>query len=539
MITLAALLFAALPQNLSVEGASVHTGTAAGWSGPLVIVEGRIAAPGTSAADGPRVALEGAFVTPGIVDAHAHLLGLGAAAENVSVVGTGTYDDVIERAVARAAETPPGEWILGRGWDQNDWPVQVMPHHRELSEAIPDHPVVLTRIDGHALLANAKAMELAGVGPDSVSPRGGEILLDGGAPTGVFVDAAMNLIRGAIPDGTVEQTRRQLLLAQEKCLAAGLTCVHDAGMSSAVLDLVRELHTAGEWRLRLYVMLPQAERDAIARGPWMTPDQLITVRAVKGYADGALGSRGAALLEGYADRENFRGLMLMPAAGIQQLAQHCADHGFQLCVHAIGDRANREVLDAYAATSFPQGRAAARFRIEHAQIVTAADMRRFAELHVLPSMQPTHLTSDMPWAPERIGPERVPSSYAWRSFHRLGLPVAFGSDFPVESHDPRKGLFAAVTTRSPVGGPAEGWRPDQRLSRAAAIKGFTADAAFAAFQEHDLGTIREGNLADFTVWDRDLLSCPEDEILEAVVLLTVVGGKVAYRDPSITLENPR
>jgi len=541
MSTLAALFLALAPQNLTIEGAAVHTGTEQPWGGSIVVREGRIEPSGRAAADAAAtVTFDTGFLYPGLVDAHAHILSLGAALENVDVVGTGSYEEVVERVVARAEMLAPGEWILGRGWDQNDWPVTDMPEHAALSKAVPDHPVVLTRIDGHALLANAKAMELAGITAGSEAPSGGEILRDGaGAPSGVFVDAAMNLVRGAQPTSSVEQVRRQLLLAQEQCLRAGLTCVHDAGMPDEVIDVLRELHTAGEWHLRVYAMLPAAETDAIRRGPWMTPDQRITVRAVKGYADGALGSRGAALLEAYADRSGFRGLMLTPRAGLQNLAQLCADHGFQLCVHAIGDRANRDVLDAYAATTFRDGRAAARFRIEHAQIVSPSDFPRFAELHVIPSMQPTHLTSDMPWAPTRIGPGRVPGAYAWRTFHRLGLPVAFGSDFPVESHDPRKGLFAAVTTRSEEGGPVEGWRPDQKLGRAAALRGFTLDAAFAAFQERDLGTVAAGKLADFTVFDRDLLTCPEDELLRARVLLTVVGGRVAYRDPSVSFEPPR
>jgi len=534
-LVLAAALSAA-PQNLVLEGASVHTGTAAAWRGPIVVEEGRIRPPGTTPPESvERIVLdEGAFLLAGLHDAHAHLGGLGAALENVDLVGTRSYDEVIARVVERALRTPEGEWIQGRGWDQNDWDRQVMPLHDALSRAVPDHPVVLTRVDGHALLANARAMELARIDADTPVPEGGEMLRgEGQRPSGVFVDAAMGLVRRAAPGGGREEVRRHLLLAQERCLAAGLTCVHDAGMSTTVVEVLRELHTEGKWHLRVYVMLSASETDAIRRGPWMTPDRVITVRAVKGYADGALGSRGAALLEPYSDRDNFKGLMLTPAKGIQKLAQLCADHGFQLCVHAIGDRANREVLDAYAATEFGGGRQSARFRIEHAQIVAPSDFERFAELHVIPSMQPTHLTSDMPWAPQRIGPERVPGAYAWRHFHRIGLPVPFGSDFPVESHDPRKGLFAAITTRSLDGGPDEGLRPDQKLGRAAAIKGFTLDAAFGSFFEDDLGTVQPGKLADFTVFDRDLLTVPEDEILRAEVLLTVVGGKVAYRSPRI------
>ncbi len=252
------------------------------------------------------------------------------------------------------------------------------------------------------------------------------------------------------------------------------------------------------------------------------------MRAVKGYADGALGSRGAVLLEPYADRAGWKGLMLTPKAGLQELAQRCADHGMQLCTHAIGDAANRAVLDAYAAVKIDGGLAPQRFRVEHAQVVAADDFARFRGLGVLPSMQPTHLTSDMPWATERLGADRVTRAYAWRSFHALDVVVPFGSDFPVESVDPRKGLFAAVTTRSERGGPAGGWRPDQKLSREQALRGFTLHAAHGMHAEKDLGTIEPGKLADFTVFDRNLLTCSDAELLAAKVLLTVIGGRVVH-----------
>ena len=533
MLTLALplVLVLAPPQDLVVRGVTVHTGTVRAWEGPVVAADGRLQPPGTKVPGGAHeVALGGAFLYPGLTDAHAHLKGFGASLENVDLVGTTSYSEVIERVLARAATTLPGEWITGRGWDQNDWTVTDMPHHRLLSEAVPDHPVYLTRIDGHAGLANATAMKLAGVREGTESPSGGELLWgETGLPTGVFVDRAQALVRRVMPGAGPDQVRRQLLAAQRECLAAGLTCVHDAGMGPETVDILRALHTAGRWHLRVYVMLPGGATEAIRRGPWMTPDQVITVRAVKGYADGALGSYGALLLEPYSDRKNFKGLATNPMKGLLKLSQLCADHGFQLCVHAIGDKANREVLDAYEATVFKNGRAAARFRVEHAQVIAPEDFKRFLDLHVIPSMQPTHLTSDMPWAPERLGAERISGTYAWRTFHRLGLPVAFGSDFPVESHDPRKGLFAAVTTRSETGGPEAGWRPDQKLSRAEAIRGFTLDAAYAAFQEHDLGTVEPGKFADFTVFDRDLSACKENELLEAKVLLTVIRGRVVYR----------
>jgi len=528
MLALSLLLSTvASPQDLVLEGVRVHTGTDRAWGPRLVVQEGRIAGPEADPPTGAPVRRVPGFVLPGLHDAHGHLLGLGAALESVDLVGTKSLAEIVARVRARAAGTPPGEWIVGRGWDQNDWDDNAFPTHVRLSEAVPDHPVWLVRIDGHAALANAKAMAVAGLDSATATPSGGEIVKDdAGAPTGVLVDAAMALVGGSVPDPSPAQLERQLLAAHDACLSVGLTCVHDAGMPPQVVDVVRRLWQERRWKLRVYVMLPAAAEDAIARGPWQTPDDVVVVRAVKGYADGALGSRGAALLEPYADRPGHRGLMLTPSAGLRRLAQLCADHGFQLCVHAIGDAANRAVLDAYAATTFRHGARAARFRIEHAQVVHADDFARFAELGVIASMQPTHSTSDMPWAPERLGTERVAGAYAWRRFLALGVPLPFGSDFPVEGHDPRLGLFAAVTTRAP-GGDVE-MRPDQKLTAAEAIAGFTRQAAYAAFLERELGTIAAGKRGDFTVFDRDLTTCPADEILQAKVLLTVIGGEVVY-----------
>lgn len=515
--------------NLKLTGAAICTGTNVDWPGALTAQWGRITAGERldPAVDAQQIDLPGAFVVPGLQDAHGHLLGLGSALAEVDLVGTTSYSEVIARVRGQAATQPSGTWVIGRGWDQNDWLDTAMPNHRELSAAIPDHPVWLVRVDGHAGLANRTALDLAGVTKDTKVGDGGEILRDqAGEPTGVFVDGAMGAVRP--PPPTPAQVRERLLAAQAACLARGLTCVHDAGVDKDTLAAMVDLHASGAWRLRTYVMLDPSERELIERGPWQTGDGRIVVRAVKAYADGALGSRGAVLLEPYSDRASWKGLMLRPLAALRELAQLCADHGMQLCTHAIGDAANRTVLDAYAAVRASGGLAALRFRVEHAQVVADADVARFAALGVLPSMQPTHLTSDMPWAPQRLGPDRVPCAYAWRRFHALGVVVPFGSDFPVESPDPRLGLFAAVTTRSLRGGPPGGYRPDQKLSREQAIRGFTLHAAHAMFAEQRLGTIEVGKIADFTVFDRDLRTCPEDEIPVAKVLLTVIGGQVVY-----------
>ena len=468
---------------------------------------------------------EGAFVMPGLQDAHGHLLGLGSALVEVNLVGTASFAEVVAKARAAAEKLPDGAWVVGRGWDQNDWGDKRMPDHQSLSEAVPDHPVWLTRVDGHAGLANDRALSAAGITRDSVAPSGGEILFGAdGEPTGVLVDAAM----AAVPEPALDvaEIRRRLLFAQRECLRHGLTCVHDMGVSARVLDQLVQLHREKKWFLRTYVMLTPSERALIARGPWQTRDGVITVCGVKAYADGALGSRGAALLEPYTDRPSTRGLVSLPKGAVLALAQFCADHDMQLVTHAIGDKANRTVLDAYEAVRVDGGLAARRFRIEHAQIIAADDFVRFQELGVLPSMQPTHLTSDMPWAPDRLGPERTLRAYAWRTFHELGVVVPFGSDFPVESVDPRKGLYAAVTTRG--AGSEFPLRPDQQLSRERALRGFTYDAAYGVHSEHRLGTIEQRKYADLTVFDRDLRSCAEDQLLAAKVLLTVVGGRIVY-----------
>jgi len=518
--------------NLLLVGGRVHTGTNLDWPGPVNSFRGRLLMEDLldPAVDAVRIELPPeAFVMPGLQDAHGHLLGLGGMLAEVDLVGTTSFEEVVQRVVQRAATQPAGSWVIGRGWDQNDWADTTMPHHRALSAAVPGHPVWLVRIDGHAGLANTLALQQAGLTKASVVAGGGEILRDGdGEPTGVLVDAAMAAI--PLPAPTQEQRRERLLAAQHECLRHGLTGVHDAGVDAATLQAMVDLHREGKWWLRTYVLLDPNERELIARGPWQTPDGRITVRAVKAYADGALGSRGAALLEPYADAPGKRGLVGMPKGSIQVLAQFCAEHEMQLCMHAIGDAANRAVLDAYAAVGKPADRVAKRlrFRIEHAQVLAEDDFARFAQLGVLPSMQPTHLTSDMPWAAQRLGPARTARAYAWTRFHRLGVIVPFGSDFPVESVDPRRGLFAAVTTRGVGDAPGPGFRPEQRLSREQAIRGFTLHAAHASFAERDLGTLEVGKVADLTVFDRDLRSCSDDELLQAKVLLTVVGGQVVY-----------
>ncbi len=468
------------------------------------------------------------LVTPGLVDAHAHLVGLGRSLEEVELRGARAIDEVVARV--RAADRGQA-WLTGRGWDQNLWADRAMPTHHPLSAAFGERPVWLRRVDGHAGWASQAALAAAGITRDTVAPEGGEILRDAaGEPTGVLVDAAMELVRP--PVASAADLRRQLAAAQAHVLARGLTGVHDMGVSPEVDALYRERMGADDpdERMGLRVVgyadagwLPTLERPAERPAP----GACYALVGVKLYADGALGSRGAALLEPYHDRPDHRGLVQL---GPDELLAQCAlavRKGLQLATHAIGDAANRAVLDAYAAAL--AGRTDARPRIEHAQIVDLADIPRFAALGVVASMQPTHATSDMPWAPERLGPARLAGAYAWRRMLDAGVPLCFGSDFPVELPDVTHGLHAAVTRQDAAGQPPGGWLPAERLSLDEAIAAFSAGAAHACFAEAFLGRVAAGFQADLTCFRDDLRALPPAALRQAEVAATLVAGRVRYR----------
>ena len=485
-----------------------------------------------------RVSLAGGVAVPGLQDAHGHLEGYGAALETVDLRGAASYAEVIERVAAAAAEVPAGTWITGRGWDQNLWEEKAFPQHGPLSERVPDHPVFLRRIDGHAALANARALEIAGldgVGLDPHPVQGGQLRLDDqGRAAGVLVDAAMGLISAHL-DAPDEATRvRRLLLAQEALLADGLTAVHDMGVSISTVLLLERLRASGQLKLRMveYLSGGAGLTPTVLKGFPLEPDAAdrLAVIGVKLYADGALGSRGAALLDEYADDPGNRGLMMSSPEELADRISILAAAGLQPAVHAIGDRGNRVVLDAYERELRRNPDFAhLRPRIEHAQVVSALDWARFADLGVVPSMQPTHCTSDMPWAPERLGPERVSGAYAWRRLAPDASALAFGSDFPVEDPDPLEGLHAAVTRQGRDGRP-EGGFPDRmhRLSMGEALAGFTSGAAHAAHQEDRRGRLAPGYFADLTVIDRDPFEVPPEDLLRAEVILTVINGEVVF-----------
>ena len=483
--------------------------------------------------------LNGETVIPGIVDAHAHLLGLGDMLRRVNLGGSISYDQVVERVKAWAKDAKPGEWIEGRGWDQNRWTSKAFPTHDALSRAFPNNPVVLERVDGHAYLVNAKAMELARVSSSTADPEGGRIIrLASGAPTGVLIDNAQDLIDRAIPVPTRAVIRKAIIAAIAECNRLGLTGVHDAGVEPDTIRIYEELAKAGNYNLRNYVMLgdpgepgsPTASRNPyLLRGPQSALyDGHLWVRAIKLYADGALGSRGAALLAPYADEPTNSGLLRSRPEHIRTWSEAGLRRGFQVNVHAIGDRGNRIVLDAFESALGTVPTADHRFRIEHAQVLSPEDIPRFAKLGVIPSMQPTHQTSDMRWAETRVGPQRIRGAYAWRSLLNTGVVIPSGTDFPVEEVNPLLTFHAAVTRQDPTNWPAGGWHPEQKMTREEALQSMTIWPAFAGFQESVMGSLTPGKYADFVVLDRDIMRIPDTEILATRVLSTWIGGKRVY-----------
>jgi predicted amidohydrolase YtcJ len=471
----------------------------------------------------------GATILPGLVDAHGHLLGLGLSLQQVDLVGSTSYAEVIERVRTRAATAGAGEWILGRGWDQNDWPVKEFPTAAELDAAIGDRPVYLRRVDGHAALASSAAMKLAGITASTPDPDGGRIIRDAsGQPTGVFVDAAMDLVSKVIAKRSHAEVKAAVLASANAIAAEGLTGMHDAGIDAATITAVKELIDEGRFPIRVYAMLGDDDEllaDWFRRGALIGHGGRLTVRAVKLYADGALGSRGAALLAPYSDDPHNSGLMLATPEHLEDVARRARQSGFQVNTHAIGDRGIRNVLDAYADAGVG---AADRYRVEHLQVIEPGDVSKLVSHGIIASMQPTHATSDMYWAEDRVGHERIRGAYAWRTVLDAGGRIALGSDFPVELVNPFHGLFAAVTRQDQKGHPDGGWYPSQKLTLAEALRGFTIDAAYAAFEESSRGTIEPGKLADFTIVEGNFFETPAEDLWKAKVRATVVGGDVVY-----------
>lgn len=500
------------------------------------------------------VDLSGAVIVPGFIDAHGHVTGLGQLSAGVlDLSGTKSYQEVLDRVAARVADTPEGDWIIGRGWDHESWfkshwqDTRPLPEHGPLTEISPANPVVLYRVDGHALLANAEAMRRAQVTRQSVSPEGGAVVRDErGDLSGVFIDNAESLVDHAIPSDAIAGDRELILTGQQRCLEVGLTSVHDMGLSPQQIILYQLLESEQLLKLRVYGLVsgPHAMRYFENNDPYIADPLMggrFGVKGCKLYMDGALGSRGAWLLAPYEDmpvddrNQPYTGLNVTDPEEVLAVAEHGIDRGYQVCVHAIGDRANREVLNAFEAAfrsrlnDDPTAGKDLRYRIEHAQVVSPVDFARFGRMGIIPSVQPRHCTSDMRWVIERIGARRAVGAYAWQTFLQNGLRLASGSDFPVEPASPIRGFYAAVTRQNEQGEPPNGWISGQALSRDEALKSFTIWAAEAEFAEATKGSLEPGKVADFVILDRDIMTVEPLEILQTRVLRTVIGGETVFQ----------
>jgi predicted amidohydrolase YtcJ len=478
-----------------------------------------------------------ATVIPGLIDAHAHLMGLGYALIRADLVGTRDKAEIIARLRRYERTLPQGAWLLGGGWDQNDWPQKAFPDAKDLDDAFPDRPVWLERVDGHAGWANSAALRAVETQPGGRTlegdwqPDGGRIVRAGGEATGVFVDAAMKLVNDVIPPPDDRVRELALQRALQATARNGLTGVHDMGTSREDLALFRRFADEGRLPLRVEAYADgdgAALDDLCAHGPYRGPRGRVSMHGVKLYMDGALGSRGAALLADYSDDPGNRGLLVTDPAAYEAAVRKAKRCGVQVATHAIGDRGNRLALDVYERVLGDDAHTDHRWRIEHAQIVSLEDIPRFARLGVIASMQPTHATSDMPWAQDRVGKARIAGAYAWRRFLDSGAHIALGSDFPVESVDPRLGLYAAVTRQDRDGHPPGGWLADQKLSAAEALRGFTTDAAYAGKDEHASGRLAPGLPADFVILATDPLAVPVSQLDDLEIRSTWIDGKVVY-----------
>ncbi len=523
---------------LTLEERSASAEAVAVAEGQIVYVGDRAGAKTWIDEDTQIHDFKGAALYPGFVDAHGHVMSLGRGLSRLNLTGTRSFEEVVKR-VRDWAEDHPGAWILGRGWDQNDWKRKRFPTRDKLDKVAPDRPVALHRVDGHALLVNGKALQIAGISKDTPDPDGGRILRNAatGEPTGVLVDNAVDLVREHLPPVDDRTRREHADRAIERLLSVGLTGIHDAGTGDAELSTFESMAQEGALRVRIYAMIDGGATSGIQLMQWAPRvglyDHRLTVRAIKLFADGALGSRGAWLTEDYADDSGNKGLRITQPTELMAKARLAHEQGYQVAIHAIGDAAARTVLDTYEAV-FARALAKPnaikpRPRLEHAQVVDPDDRMRMAAMKVVASMQPIHATSDMPWAGDRLGARRVEWAYTWRSMLDNGVPTAFGSDCPVEVPDPLKGIYAAATRQDANGRPKGGWTAKERVSIKEAVQAYTTGAAWAAFEEDIRGTITAGKLADFTVLDRDILSLKNPrQLLKTKVVATVVAGVIEH-----------
>ncbi len=530
--------------DLIIHGGRIYTGDEAA---PVVeavcILDGRIAWTGPHAgvetllrAGVPDLDLKGAAMVPGFTDAHAHLLGIGQRELTLNLEGSASLEAMLQSLSAWAAGHPGDPVLVGRGWIETHWPEQRFPTSQDLAHAVPGRPVILSRADGHAVVVNSAALAAAGITRTTAAPSGGEILKDtAGEPTGMLVDAAEGLIGRLIPAESEAEINRALDAAFKVYAAYGWTGLHNMSVGKAERAALEGRSGDGRVPLRVYnCVTPQAAPKLLAEGAKASADGRLITRAIKHYADGALGSRGAALFAPYADRPDTSGLMQATAAEMVPLYEDALRKGIQITTHAIGDRGNAEVLDWYEAAlkAVPAAQrkvADPRFRIEHAQVLRLSDIPRFKALGVIPSMQASHAIGDLYFAPARLGDARLDGAYAWRRLIEAGAIIPGGTDAPVERGDPLIEFYAAVARRSLDGFQGPDWRPDQAVDRATALKMFTVWPAYASFREHELGMIKPGYRADFSVFSVDLMTAPVADIPKAHALLTVVGGETVYR----------
>lgn len=467
----------------------------------------------------------GKSVYPGFIDGHSHFYGYGKGLQDADLVGTKSWKEILEKLKAFSLENPEG-WIIGRGWDQNDWDIKKFPDNEELNALFPERPVILTRIDGHAAIANKFALDLAGVKPGQ-KLTGGEVETVNGRLTGVLIDKAEGLVFSKVPPASDKQIREALLDAQKNCFAVGLTTVTDCGVGNGIIPVIEKLQEDNELKMRIYAMLSDNKEnyDYLFKRGAVKTDRL-NVRSFKVFMDGALGSRGACLLQPYSDKPGYSGFLLSNKEHFEEVARKIAAKGFQMNTHAIGDSANREILNVYSRVL--KGKNDSRWRIEHAQVVNQEDFKLFGDYNVIPSVQSTHATSDMYWAGDRLGAERVKGAYAFKQLLDQNGWLVLGTDFPVEDINPMYTFYSAVVRKDMKGYPAGGYQMENALSREEALKGMTIWAAKGNFEEKEKGSLEAGKFADFVILDRDLMKSDATSLFRTRVLKTFVNGEMVY-----------
>jgi hypothetical protein len=493
--------------------------------------------------------LEGKTMTPGLIEGHGHFMGLGYNELELDLINTTSYQEIVDAVAEKVKTIAPGEWILGRGWHQSKWEalpadaVNGFQTHDLLSAVTPNNPVYLSHASGHAGFANAKAMEIAGIeilpkdGIDKLQVEGGEVMRDElGRPTGIFNERAQRLIYQHIPQDSPEKKAQAFDLAVKACHRNGITSFHDAGIGRGTLTDYENAREANKMNVRIYAMLSGNDKDLLnewyEKGPFIDPNNRLTIRSIKLNCDGALGSRGAWLLEPYTDRPGHYGHETLPMEMVLETALNGLRKGFQVCSHAIGDRANKEILDRYEAAfeELPNLKTNHRFRIEHAQHLHPDDIPRFAQLGVIPAMQAIHLSSDRSWAIDRLGEKRIKEgAYMWQDLLKSGIPIVNGTDVPVEPLNPIASLYASISRKTLKGTPEGGYEPEQKMTREQALRSYTLDAAYGAFEENIKGSITAGKLADFTIYNQDIMTVPENQFLETKVAMTIFNGEVVYK----------